>query len=42
VHLRLILEGPVMWAPAVGETLVISQRGGDFRLTVGQALHYDD
>jgi len=26
----------VVWAPAVGETLVMSQRGGDFRLTVGQ------
>lgn len=35
-HLRLILQGPVVWAPAVGESLVISLRGGDFRLTVGQ------
>lgn len=35
-HLELILEGPVVWAPAVDGALVISQRGGDFELTVGQ------
>ena len=35
-HLRLITGGPVVYAPAVDGTLVISQRGGDFRLTVGQ------
>ncbi len=35
-HLRLILEGPVVWAPAVDGAVVLSQRGGDFELTVGQ------
>jgi len=35
-HLRQILGGPVIWAPAVDGALVLSQRGGDFELTVGQ------
>lgn len=35
-HLRLILGGPVVWAPAVDGAVVVSQRGGDFELTVGQ------
>ena len=35
-HLRLILGGPVVWAPAVDGAIVLSQRGGDFQLTVGQ------
>ena len=37
-HLRLILEGPVVWAPAVEGAVVVSQRGGDFELVVGQDL----
>lgn len=37
-HLRLILEGPVIWAPAVDGAVVLSQRGGDFELVVGQDL----
>jgi uncharacterized linocin/CFP29 family protein len=37
-HLRLILEGPVVWAPAVEGAVVVSQRGGDFELLVGQDL----
>lgn len=37
-HLRLILEGPVVWAPAVDGAVVVSQRGGDFELVVGQDL----
>lgn len=37
-HLRLILGGPVVWAPAVDGAIVLSQRGGDFELTVGQDL----
>ena len=28
-HLRLILGGPVVWAPAVDGAVLISQRGGD-------------
>ncbi len=35
-HLHLILGGPVVWAPAVDGAIVLSQRGGDFELTVGQ------
>lgn len=35
-HLRQILEGPVVWAPAVDGAVVLSQRGGDFDLTVGE------
>jgi uncharacterized linocin/CFP29 family protein len=34
-HLRLILGGPVEWAPAVDGAVVISQRGGDFTITPG-------
>jgi uncharacterized linocin/CFP29 family protein len=37
-HLRLILEGPVVWAPAVDGAVVLSQRGGDYELTIGQDL----
>lgn len=35
-HLKLILDGPVIWAPAVDGAIVVSQRGGDFELIVGQ------
>lgn len=35
-HLRQILGGPVVWAPAVDGAVVLSQRGGDFELVVGQ------
>jgi uncharacterized linocin/CFP29 family protein len=35
-HLNMILGGPVIWAPAVDGAVVLSQRGGDFELTVGQ------
>ena len=35
-HLRQILEGPVVWAPGVDGAVVLSQRGGDFELTVGE------
>jgi uncharacterized linocin/CFP29 family protein len=37
-HLRQILGGPVVWAPAVDGAVVLSQRGGDFQLTVGEDL----
>jgi len=42
-HLAKILGGPVVWAPAVQGAVVVSQRGGDFELTVGQdfSLGYD-
>ncbi len=35
-HLHQILDGPVVWAPAVDGAVVLSQRGGDFVLTVGE------
>ena len=35
-HLRLILGGPVVWAPAVDGAVVLSLRGGDFVLTSGE------
>lgn len=37
-QLRLISEGPVLWAPAVDGALVVSLRGDDFELMVGQDL----
>lgn len=37
-HLRLILGGPLVYAPAVNGAVVISQRGGDFEVTTGQDL----
>lgn len=37
-HVRLVTGGPVVWAPAVDGSVVLSQRGGDFRLTVGGDL----
>jgi uncharacterized linocin/CFP29 family protein len=37
-HLRLISQGPVLWAPAVDGALVVSLRGEDFELMVGQDL----
>lgn len=37
-HLRLIAEGPVVWAPAVDGAVVLSQRGDDFPMVVGQDL----
>ncbi len=35
-HLRQILGGPVVWAPAVDGAVVLSLRGGDYALTVGE------
>lgn len=37
-HLRLMTGGPVVWAPAVDGTVVLSLRGGDFELHVGDDL----
>jgi uncharacterized linocin/CFP29 family protein len=37
-HIRQILGGPVVWAPAVNGAVVVSMRGGDFQLTCGQDL----
>ena len=35
-HVRRLLEGPIVWAPGVDGAAVLSVRGGDFELTVGQ------
>lgn len=35
-HLRLIAGGSVLWAPSIDGAIVISQRGGDFLLTLGE------
>ena len=37
-HLREIIEGPLVWAPGVQGAVVLSQRGGDFVLDVGEDL----
>ncbi len=37
-HLRQILGGPVVWAPGVDGTLIVSRRGGDFLFVAGQDL----
>lgn len=35
---RQILDGPLVWAPAIEGAALISLRGGDYELTVGQDL----
>jgi uncharacterized linocin/CFP29 family protein len=35
-HLRQILGGQVVWAPAVDGAIVLSQRGGDYEMTIGE------
>jgi uncharacterized linocin/CFP29 family protein len=35
-HIRTILEGPVVWAPAVDGAVVVSQRGGDYEIVCGE------
>jgi uncharacterized linocin/CFP29 family protein len=35
-HVRRLLDGPLVWAPAVDGAVVLSMRGGDFELTAGQ------
>lgn len=35
-QVRLITGGPVAWAPGVDGSIVLSIRGGDFELTIGQ------
>ena len=37
-HLREIIGGPLVWAPGVRGGVVLSQRGGDFVLEVGEDL----
>lgn len=35
-HVRALVDGPIVWAPAADGAVVLSLRGGDFELTVGQ------
>lgn len=35
-HVRELVDGPIVWAPAVDGAVVLSLRGGDFELIVGQ------
>lgn len=35
---RQIIDGPLVWAPAIKDAVLISTRGGDYELTVGQDL----
>jgi uncharacterized linocin/CFP29 family protein len=35
-HVRELLDGPIVWAPAANGAVVMSMRGGDFELAVGQ------
>jgi uncharacterized linocin/CFP29 family protein len=35
-HIRLILGGPIIWAPAVDGAVVVSMRGGDYDLRLGE------
>jgi uncharacterized linocin/CFP29 family protein len=37
-HLRKILGGPLVWAPGIDGGVVLSLRGGDFRIESGQDL----
>ncbi|HET7315135.1 family 1 encapsulin nanocompartment shell protein [Salinisphaera sp.] len=35
-HVRRLIDGPIVWAPAVDGAVVMSMRGGDFIMHVGQ------
>lgn len=35
-HVRRLVDGPLVWAPGLDGGVVLSMRGGDFELTVGQ------
>jgi uncharacterized linocin/CFP29 family protein len=37
-QVRRVIDGPIVWAPAVDGAIVVSLRGGDFELSVGQDL----
>jgi len=37
-HVERLLDGPIVWAPALDGALVVSLRGGDFELTVGRDI----
>ena len=35
-HVRRLVEGPLVWAPGLEGAVVLSMRGDDFQLTIGQ------
>jgi len=35
-HVQRLIDGEIVWAPGIDGGLVVSQRGGDFELSVGQ------
>jgi uncharacterized linocin/CFP29 family protein len=35
-HVRRLIDGPIVWAPGLDGAVVLSMRGDDFQLTVGQ------
>ncbi|MBO3746808.1 bacteriocin family protein [Streptosporangiaceae bacterium NEAU-GS5] len=37
-HLRRLLDGEIVWAPAISGAVLITTRGGDFELRLGQDL----
>lgn len=37
-HVRELLDGPLVWAPAVDGAVLLSMRGDDFKLTVGRDI----
>ena len=37
-HIARVLDGDIVWAPAIDGAFLLSTRGGDFELTIGQDL----
>ncbi|MBR0796410.1 bacteriocin family protein [Bradyrhizobium jicamae] len=37
-HIQRLLDGKIIWAPAIEGGVVLTTRGGDFQLTIGQDL----
>jgi uncharacterized linocin/CFP29 family protein len=37
-HIRRLVDGKIVWAPAIEGGVVLSTRGGDFQLDIGQDI----
>ncbi|MFC3229566.1 family 1 encapsulin nanocompartment shell protein [Marinibaculum pumilum] len=37
-HVKQLVDGPIVWAPAVDGAVVMSMRGGDFELSIGRDI----